>query len=460
MTPRRLLRSLTFRLALVYLALFSLSVAALLTATWWGSVVRPLGNVERAVLRETDTLADTYMLEGRDALIEELRRRATTPADRLAFHAFIDPQGRVVANLPSWPARASDGWRRIEADLYVDGDEEDHEALVYERAFRDGARLFVGRDIEEIDDREELIEQLVVSGSLGVLVLGLAGGLLMSLAVGRRLDAVTQTARRVIAGDLSGRVPTRGSGDDFDRLGDTLNDMLARIEALVESVSRVSDSIAHELRTPLTRLQADLIDLAADADPSERRQLVDAAIAEAARLQATFDSLLRIARLETGRHSIACHRVDLAPLLRDAVEFYEPEFERRELQMRVDIEDDLIVEGDANLLFQAVANLLDNALKHARDGRRITVSGHRNAGAVVLDIADDGAGIDEEHRGRATERFYRVPGSEARDGIGLGLALVAAIARAHGAALKLADNRPGLRVRLRFSAPDPLAGEG
>ena len=456
MTLARLLRSLTFRLALVYLALFSASVAVLLAITWWTSVARPLEDVRTAVAREADALADTYILDGPAALTAQLRRRAATISERKAFHAFVAADGTTTANLPSWPERSGDGWRRFEADLYVDGDEEDHEALVYEQHFRDGARLFVGRDIEDIDEREELIEQLMLWGAVAVVILGLAGGLLMSVAVGRRIETVTATARQVIAGDLSGRVPTRGSGDDFDRLGDTLNDMLARIEALVEAVSRVSDSIAHELRTPLARLQAELEELGDEEDPAERRRLVEAATAEAARLQATFDALLRIARLESGRHAIKRQPVELARLLDDASEFYAPEAEARGMTLNVCCDSGVAVDGDANLLFQAVTNLLDNALKHAPAGSRVTVAARREAGATVVEVADDGPGIPETHRAKVTERFYRVPGSEARDGIGLGLTLVAAIARAHGAALEMADNRPGLAVRLRFPAPEAL----
>lgn len=455
MAIARLLRSLTFRLALVYLALFSASVAVLLAITWWTSVSRPLDDVRSAVAREADALADSYILDGPAKLRMQLRQREATISERKAFHAFVAADGTVIANLPSWPARPSDGWRRFEADLYVDGDEEDHEALVYERQFRDGARLFVGRDIEDIDEREELIEQLMLWGTVAVVILGLAGGLLMSVAVGRRIEAVTATARRVIAGDLSGRVPTRGSGDDFDRLGDTLNDMLARIEALVEAVSRVSDSIAHELRTPLARLQADLEELGDDRDPAERQRLLDAAAAEAARLQATFDSLLRIARLETGRHAITRRPVEVAPLLRDAAELYGPEAEARGAALEVRCDEGLVVDGDANLLFQALANLLDNALKHGPAGR-VTLEGRRERGDGVIEVADQGPGIAAAHRAKVTERFYRVPGVEGREGVGLGLSVVAAIARAHGAELELADNRPGLAVRLRFPAPAAL----
>lgn len=447
MSTLTLLRSLTFRLALIYLALFSVSVALLLAITWWTTVIRPLEDVRASVAREADALGDAYIVDGPAALESALARRSATISERKAFHAYTAADGRIVANIPGWPAKAGSGWHRIEADLYADGDEEDHEALLIETTFRDGARLFVGRDIEDIDEREEVIEQLILWGGVAVLILGLAGGAIMSLAIGRRIEAVNATARRVIAGDLSGRVPTRGSGDDFDRLGDTLNTMLARIEASVEAVSRVSDSIAHELRTPLARLRADLGELATEPDSAKREHLLDTAMAEAARLQATFDSLLRIARLETGRHAIERRAVDLSVLLRDVAELYAPEAEDQGRQLQVTVDDGLTTEGDPNLLFQAVANLLDNALKHTPVGTPVELIG-RHDGDILIEVSDKGEGIDAGHRGRVVERFYRVPGSDGRPGVGLGLSVVAAVAQAHGGRLELADNRPGLRVRL------------
>lgn len=450
-TGARLLRSLTFRLALIYLALFSLSVALLLGLVWWTTVERPLQQVEASILREADALGDIYIVDGSRALEVALARRAATISDRKAFHAYTAIDGRIVANLPSWTPRARPGWQRFEADLYVDGDEEDHEALVREVVFRDGSRLIVGRDIEDIDEREEVIEQLLLWSGLAVMVLGLAGGIVMSLAVGRRIEAVNATARRVIAGDLSGRVPTRGSGDDFDRLGDTLNAMLARIEALVEAVSRVSDSVAHELRTPLSRLQADLAELAGAADEGERGRLVEAASAEAARLQATFDSLLRIARLETGRHAIERRPVDLAKLLADAAELYAPEAEAQQKTLEVSIEPGVATQGDANLLFQAVANLLDNAIKHTPAGSRLRLAG-READGALIEVCDDGPGVGAGELPRVTERFYRAADAETRPGLGLGLSVVDAVARAHGATLELADNRPGLAARIHLPA--------
>ena len=458
MAIRRLVRSLTFRLALIYLGLFAASVGLLLAVAYWTTVAMPLDDVRDAVTREADALADTYVVDGPDALVRQLDRRAGTISERKAFHAFIAPDGRTTAaNLPSWPAASAVRWHRFEADLYSDGDEEDHEAFVHDQLFADGARLIVGRDIEDIDEREEVIEQLILWGTAAVLALGLVGGLLMSLAVGRRIEAVNAAARQVIAGDLSGRVATRGTGDDFDRLGDTLNLMLARIERLVEAVSRVSDSIAHELRTPLARLHADLEDLAGEGDEAERRRLVEQAIGEAGRLQATFDALLRIARIETGRHAIVRRGVDLTRLLHDAAELYAPEAEAQQKTLEIDVDGTLHAAGDPNLLFQAVSNLLDNAIKHTPAGSRIRLVGKETPQGPTIEVADDGPGIPEPHRSHVVDRFYRVPGSESTPGLGLGLSLVEAVARAHGAELGFSDGAPGLRVSLRLPVK-PAAG--
>lgn len=451
MATRRLIRSLTFRLALIYLGLFAVSVGLLLGIAYWTTVAMPLQDVRDAVAREADALADAYVVDGREALVKQLSRRAGAISERKAFHALITPNGETItANLPSWPEPSAVRWHRFEADLYGDGDEEDHEAFVHDQVFADGARLIVGRDIEDIDEREEVIEQLILWGTVAVLILGLIGGLLMSLAVGRRIEAVNAAARRVIAGDLSGRVATRGTGDDFDRLGDTLNVMLARIERLVEAVSRVSDSIAHELRTPLARLHADLEDLAGEGDEAARKRLVEQAISEAGRLQATFDALLRIARIETGRHAIVPRDIDLTRLLHDAAELYAPEAEAQGKSLDIDVDDALRADGDPNLLFQAVSNLLDNAIKHTPDGCRIRLAGYMTTQGPAIEVADDGPGIPEPHLRHVVDRFYRVPGSEGRRGLGLGLSLVEAVARAHGAELGLADGAPGLCVSLRL----------
>jgi signal transduction histidine kinase len=328
-------------------------------------------------------------------------------------------------------------------------DDDEYDILVERRDLPGGAELWVGRSVEDIDEREGLIEEVTRWGALIAPPLGLAVGLLMSFAVARRIDAVVRTARSVMGGDLSRRMEVRGSGDDFDHLSATLNLMLDRIEQLIQSVAGVSDQIAHELRTPLTRLRAELDDLADDpeATPSVRAR-AGAALAEAGRLEETFEALLRIARLEADDGPGAPRTINGEALLRDAMELYLPDAESRGLSLEMRAEPGLRLTGDPSLLFQAVSNLLDNAVKYTPSGGRVRLIGERAGDDVVLSVVDDGPGVDEVHRGRIVDRFYRAPGGGAAAGLGLGLSLVAAVAKLHGGALRFEDARPGLKASL------------
>jgi signal transduction histidine kinase len=450
-------RSLAVRLAATYVALFLPSIALLLGALYWFGVTVPLRDMAASVGREADALVVLDRRAGRPALVRALAARLDAPAQAMPFHALVAADGRTVsANLPSWPLRPFDGWRRLEADRYSDGDEDDHEALVVERRLGDGARLIVGRDVEPIDDREEtFFDSGLWLASLTIL-LALVGSIAMGAAIGRRLETVNRSARRVMAGDLGERIPLSGTGDDFDELAETLNAMLARMEELVESVRRVSDSVAHELRTPLARLRADLEELAAPGGGAAgRRRLAEQAVEEACRLQGVFDSLLRIARIEAGQHRSGIRAVDLTTLLADAAEYHAPGAEARGQALRAEIAPGLAVRADPDLLFQAVSNLLDNAIKYTPEGGEVMLRARAEAGAAVIAVEDSGPGIGPESRARVTERFYRAPETADRPGAGLGLSLVAAVARFHGAALVIGEAGPGASLSLRLPLADP-----
>jgi signal transduction histidine kinase len=438
--------SLAMRLTAALIAVTFLTTASLLAGIYYFSVWLPMDEVRRQISRETADLGSIYLERGSEGLVAALLRRREIATANKAFDAFIDRDGRLLTgNLPSWPSARRSQWVTIEADLYRDGDEDDHEALSRDLMLPDGRRLIVGRDVEVIADREELMGEAALWGSISVIAFGILGGLLISWITARRLDAVSRTAQSVMEGDLSVRVPIQGSGDEFDRLGFTLNAMLDRNMELMASVARVSDNIAHELRTPLARLRAALD----AADGSGRIEPTQAEIArgEADRLQQIFNALLRIARLNTGRHRIDPDTIQLDLLVSDAVEYYAPEAEAKSQTLGATVVA-CEISGDRNLIFQATTNLLDNALKFAPEGGEVCVSLEVDRTTARLVVTDDGPGVDEDARSRLTERFFRAPGSEAKAGTGLGLALAKAIAEAHDGELSFPVTKSGFTAVL------------
>lgn len=447
--------SFAFRLVALYVALFMVSVSILVGGFYWMMVTQPWDETAEVVSNELDALSHTYKVDGEAALLAALDRRFRAPAERRAFHAFINENGKLVAaNLPSWPSVPRLGFYEIEADRYLEGDEIDYQALSKEQVFANGARLIVGRDIEDVGDRQEQLIEALVAAFIVSVILGGAGGVFMSLAAGKRIEAISAAARKVIDGDLSRRVPTTGSGDDFDNLANTLNEMLDRIERSVEAISRVSDSVAHELRLPLSRLHAELEDLASAAERGDMKpELAERAIAESVRLKAVFEALLSIARLETGRHSIPGDIVDLTAVVNDAVELFQPEAEERGLPLKVTVAPNLVLQGDVNLLFQMVSNLLDNAIKFAPEKSVVEVVASAEDGVATFSVTNEGPGIAPEHRARVTERFYRA-GDGTSPGLGLGLSLVEAVVKAHGGTLIFANVAEKFRISVRL--PDGI----
>lgn len=453
MSRLRPFRNLTLRLTLAYMALFCGSFALMLGASYAAGVWRPLRQVEGQVRAESDALAAVYAHGGRNALIRAIEARAQQSSARARYHVLLAPNGAVVAsNLIDWPLQRQGEWLRYEFGSYASGSEEEHEAVVRDLLLPGGYRLLVGIDTEDLDEREDLIFDALTWGAGMTLLLSLVSGLAISVAVSQRLESINRTARAVIGGDLSGRIKLRGTGDDFDQLSATLNEMLARIERLVASISRVSDNIAHELRTPLSRLMAELEDLAAADDPAEVEARAAAALEEAARLQRLFETLLRLARVQSGGQA-AREPVDLTRLLLDAADLHGPAAEERGQTIELTVDPGLQLQGSRDLLFQMVSNLLDNAVKFSPVGGAIRLGAARKDRALEIWVEDRGPGISPDERGRAFERFYRSPGTQATPGFGLGLSLVQAIAEQHGATVALEDAAPGLRARARF----PLA---
>ena len=283
---------------------------------------------------------------------------------------------------------------------------------------------------------------------LGLLLLGIAGGVFVSRRVLKRVDAMTGTTQTIMAGDLSGRLSVIGSGDEFDRLGGNLNEMLDQIEKLMSGVRDVSNAIAHDLRTPLTRLRTNLEQLRDEAQSNDVRARIEATLTEADALLATFSSLLRITEIEAGNRRSEFGEVRLDKLITDVVELYEPLAAEKNLHLTADTLTPLRTGGDRDLLFQAISNLVDNAIKYAPANGAVTIRlGTAPAGPRVI-VTDSGTGIPVDERRRVFERFYRLETHRGSPGSGLGLSLVAAVVNLHGGSVTLEDNRPGLRVQL------------
>lgn len=477
--PQEVLASFTFRLALLYAVLLAGSVVLLLGFMYWSTAGYMARQTDATIEAEIQGLAEQYLRRGLSGLTTLLAQRSARRPTGAGVYLLTDRDYQpLVGNIDAWPdvEPDRDGWidfRLRDSAATEAMPAEEHAARGKVFRLRGGLRLLVGRDVRELAAIRGLIREALGWGIAMTVALALAGGWLMSAGVVRRIEAVNQVGREIMEGDLSRRIPSDGSGDEFDQLAVNLNRMLARIEALMASVRQVSDNIAHDLRTPLSRLHTKLSQLRDTELGPAVADRVDEAIADAEELLGAFNALLRIARVESGSRRAAFADLDPVVLLHDVAELYEPLAADKAQQLEVspagpDAPGDAPatapgirhLHGDRDLLFQALANLLDNAIKYTPPGGRINLSATRTAaGGLVLGVSDSGPGIPPELRGKVLQRFYRIDASRSAPGHGLGLSLVQAVAQLHGAELRLEDAAPGLRVQLRLPPLPPPAQE-
>lgn len=464
-SSRFVLTSSTFRLALLYILLVGISVAILLGFIYWSTAGYMARQTDATIGAEIQGLAEQYRRRGLAGLSAVIAERIARDPRGASVYLLADPKGEpIIGNLDLWPPVTPDaqGWVQFRARQPL-GDETgiEHETRAKVFRLRGDLRLLVGRDVRELAAIRHLIMDAIAWGLAITLGLALLGGWLMGAGIVRRLDVVNQVSREIMQGDLSRRVPSSGTGDDFDQLAENLNRMLERIEALMQSIRQVSDNIAHDLRTPLSRLRNRLELLRGTELSPEASAEVEVAIADADELLSAFNALLRIARIEAGSRRAAFADLDPWTLLQDVAELYEPL--ASESQQSIVVETDpksqpCRLYADRDLLFQALANLVDNAIKHSPSASQITLRASCSDEAVELSVCDDGPGIPAELREKVLQRFFRIDESRAAPGHGLGLSLVQAVAQLHGAELNLEDAAPGLRVRLRL-ARRPAAAE-
>jgi len=455
---RRLVRTHAFRLAGLYLLVFALSVIGVLFFVYWTSADFVERQTEATLDAEVTGLAEQYAQRGLSGLVQIVSARSAGDRGDGMLYLVINRDGRPLAgNIAGWPSGVptQSGSLSFQIEVEVKGHPETHQARGALFSIPDGYRLLVGRDISDGDAFRDRIKTTLLWSGLLALGLGLAGGAVMSRNMLRRVEQVNRTAERVVAGNLSDRVPLRGSGDEFDQLAANLNGMLDQIERLMTGLREVTDNVAHDLKTPLSRLRARLeLALLGPEDAGGRNDAIRSAIDEADRLLATFNALLSIAEAEAHAGGNAGEPLNLAEIARAVVELYEPVAEERGFAVRVEAPAATMIRGDRHLLSQAVANLLDNAIKYGGDSN-IDVCVYGIAGRARIEVADRGPGIRAGERDAVFNRFARLEPSRSTPGNGLGLSLVRAVAHRHGGSVGLDDAiaggaRPGLRVTLDF----------
>jgi signal transduction histidine kinase len=452
------LTSSTFKLALIAIGTFGVIVSAIFSYVYLSTSAYVRNRSDRAIMAESVNLRDVYEQSGRQGLIGLVRQRAADKA--FAGHAYIlaDPSSAVLAaaNLREWPPTetAPSGWTEFRAPGTSPKASGSPLVRAMIHTFQGGDRLLVGRDISDLDSFTGQIEKAVISGVLLIFVLAGVASILVTRRTVARIEQINATSRAIMASALDKRIPLRGSHDEWDRVAENLNLMLDRIETLMGELKQASDNLAHDLRTPLTRMRGRLEKAYHGQNFGEDAQmLIGDTIADLDAVLRIFTSIMRIAQIEAQVRKEAFRTVNLVEIAHEVVELYDAAAEQSGSCLTMIGEGEVLATGDRDLIFDAIANLVDNAIKHGRAGGKVVVASETVNGSPVISIIDDGPGIPADQHEQVFKRFYRLEQSRYTQGNGLGLSLVAAVARLHRARIEMSDNSPGLTFKLWFPLP-------
>jgi signal transduction histidine kinase len=455
------LRSSTFKFALVSIAVFGAVVIALFGYVYWSTAAYVLSRSDRAIEAERASLRRVYDGSGRAGLVAAIKQRLTDTQFDGGFYLLADPSYAVVAgNLGQWPSAlqgGSQGWSKFNLGASKTDAAPDRARLRAKfETLPDGFHLLVAKDI---DDARRFVNGIY--GVLGftvlfVFLLAAVASVSVTRRTVGRIESINATSRAIMESGLGRRIPLRGSQDEWDQLAHNLNSMLERIEGLMGEVKQVTENVAHDLRTPLTRMRGRLEKASIGRRDAEGDQaLINAAIADLDDVLRMFSAVTRIAQIEAANGAAAFRPVNLAEVADQVAELFDAAAEDKGGHVKVVDGGPVLVSADRDLLFDAMANLVDNAVKHGRQAGQVTVAVGRNDGGAVITVTDDGPGIPADEYQHVFRRFYRLERSRGTPGNGLGLSLVAAVARLHGARIDMFDNAPGLKVELHF----PLAAD-
>ncbi len=451
------LTSSTFKLALIAIGTFGVIVSAIFSYVYLSTSSYVRSRSDRAIMSENSSLQDAYARSGRNGLVALIQQRIADKSFADNVYLLVDPSFVPLGgNLKAWPSTvtAERGWTEFRAGEPLPGATGRPLLRAMLETFPRGDHLLVGRDISELDSFSDQIRTAVISGiALIFVVAGVASILVTRRTVGR-IEQINATSRAIMFSGLDQRIPLRGTHDEWDRVAENLNLMLDRIETLMGEIKQVSDNVAHDLRTPLTRMRGRLEKAYHGRRMAEDDQsLIGDTIADLDAVLRIFSSIMRIAQIETQARKGGFRTVNLVEIAGEVVELYDAAAEPDGTCLTVVGDREVLVTGDRDLIFDAIANLVDNAIKHGRAGGQVVVANENVDGKPVISIADDGPGIPADEYEHVFKRFYRLEQSRYTTGNGLGLSLVAAVARLHGARIEMLDNAPGLKFRLWFSAP-------
>ena len=450
-TFNALRRSTVARITVSYLCILLLTISALGAFVYWQVSERMWQQLEQHIASEVESLAEQYRTDGLDGVLRVIDERLARVPDRRSIYLVEDKFGRwLIGNISAWPTARADAQGWLNFELFDKAAGEMTKARVQTFLLPSGARLLVGRDTGDISDTTMLIQQVLAWGVGLALIVGCGLAILFSRRAWAKLHVINETSRQVVAGDMNVRIPTWGEDYDLDDLSININKMLEELNQLMSGIERVSDNIAHDLRTPLARVRNRLGSMSAQSE-NEMRRGAAACVAEIDELIATFNALLRIAKLE-GRNDLRFDKeCDINNVVANCVELYAPVAEEKQQHIEI-LGTSGSIFGDEQLINQALCNLLDNAIKFSTNGQTIYIALRHDDERCIVEVIDQGCGLNSVDRDKVLQRFYR--GEQARNtkGNGLGLALVKAIADAHDAELQLHDNAPGLKVSLAFPA--------
>jgi signal transduction histidine kinase len=421
----------TFRWSLGVAGAFVLCTLLLFGFVYWQTAVYMTASLDSLLTSDVSLIA----VDAPARQLERIEFRLRDDPRHIRIAGLFGSDGhRVAGNLERVPGGVTPEVPSDAVVVRLDGEaRETQNVRLVVHPLPDGETLVIGRNNSELEEIAEIVGRALALGLLPAFAFAVVIGMVLSMRALDRLSDVNRRIQRIVAGDLRERLPTRGSADPFDQLAVSVNRMLGEIEALIHEIAGVGDDIAHDLRTPLTRVRVRLErGRERAATLGELRTVVDQSIVGLDQALAIVTALLRIAEIEHSRRLEGFSTVALAPLLREVGDLYEPIAEDKQVVLRVEAQAEATVHGDRDLLFEAVANLVDNAVKFTPVGGRVELALLRREGDTVIRVSDSGSGISEAEREAVTNRFYRSDKSRGTAGLGLGLSLVAAIVNLHG----------------------------